>query len=77
MNSRFIALFPVAIMSSGKTNKAIAKRFKITGTGKVLYRKPGHRHILRTKTVKQRRAAGQAQVLAKGMAKRVKAAIHS
>jgi len=64
-------------MSSGKTNKAIAKRFKITATGKVLHRKPGHRHLLRNKTVKQRRASGQDHSLGKGMAKRVKAAIHS
>lgn len=64
-------------MGSGKTNKGIAKRFKITATGKVMHRKPGHRHILRTKSVKQRRSAGQDRCLAKGMAKRVKAAIHS
>ncbi len=64
-------------MSSGKTKKSIAKRFKITGTGKVIHRKPGHRHILRTKSVKQRRSARQDQSLAKGMAKRVKAAMLS
>ncbi|MBO94632.1 MAG: 50S ribosomal protein L35 [Opitutales bacterium] len=64
-------------MSSGKTHKGIAKRFKITGTGKVVHRKPGHRHILRTKTVKQRRSARQDQGLAKGMSKRVKAALRS
>lgn len=64
-------------MGSGKTNKAIAKRFKITATGKVMHRKPGHRHLLRTKSTKQRRAAGQDHILAKGMAKRVKAAIQS
>ncbi|MFP6900676.1 MAG: 50S ribosomal protein L35 [Opitutales bacterium] len=64
-------------MSSGKTNKAIAKRFKITATGKVMYRKPGHRHLLRKKSVKQRRAARQDHGLAKGMAKRIRNAIHS
>ena len=64
-------------MSNGKTNKGIAKRFKVTATGKVMYRKPGHRHLLRTKSVKRRRAARQDQGLAKGMAKRIKAAIHS
>jgi len=69
--------FTQAIMSSGKTKKSIAKRFKITGTGKVIHRKPGHRHILRTKSVKQRRSARQDQSLAKGMAKRVKAAMLS
>ena len=29
-----------------KTRKAVAKRFKVTGTGKVLRRKQGKRHIL-------------------------------
>lgn len=49
-----------------KTRKAIAKRFKKTGTGKLLRRTPGHRHLLRKKSTKQLRRAGQAQVLAKG-----------
>ena len=31
-----------------KTRKAVAKRFKVTGTGKVLRRKQGKRHILQT-----------------------------
>ncbi|MDR1254509.1 MAG: 50S ribosomal protein L35, partial [Puniceicoccales bacterium] len=33
-----------------KTKKSIAKKFKITGTGKVLHRKPGFRHFLRRKS---------------------------
>ena len=41
-----------------KTRKSIAKRFKKTGTGKLLRRTPGHRHLLRNKSVKQRRRAG-------------------
>jgi large subunit ribosomal protein L35 len=41
-----------------KTRKSIAKRFKISGTGKLLRRTPGHRHLLRNKSVKQRRRAG-------------------
>ena len=28
-----------------KTHKGIAKRFKVTGTGKVKFRKPGQRHL--------------------------------
>lgn len=58
-----------------KTHKGIAKRFKITGTGKVKFRKPGQRHLRRKKTTKQVRAGNQDQVLAEGMARRVIRAI--
>jgi large subunit ribosomal protein L35 len=54
-----------------KTHKGIAKRFKITGTGKVKFRKPGQRHLRRKRTTKQVRAGNQDQVLAEGMARRV------
>ena len=54
-----------------KTHKGIAKRFKVTGTGKVKFRKPGQRHLRRKKTTKQVRAGKQDQVLAEGMARRV------
>lgn len=40
-----------------KTKKSMAKRFKITGSGKVLRRTPGRRHCLSAKTVKQKRAS--------------------
>jgi large subunit ribosomal protein L35 len=60
-----------------KTHKGIAKRFKITGTGKVKFRKPGQRHLRRKRTVKQTRAGRQDQVLAEGMARRVIRAISS
>ncbi len=45
-------------MASGakaKTRKGVAKRFKVTGTGKVLRRKQGKRHLLRTKNRKRKR----------------------
>jgi large subunit ribosomal protein L35 len=38
-----------------KTRKAVAKRFKVTGTGKVLRRKQGRRHILQKKSRKRKR----------------------
>jgi large subunit ribosomal protein L35 len=38
-----------------KTNRAAAKRFKRTGTGKVKRRRGYLRHILSTKTRKQKR----------------------
>ena len=49
-----------------KTRKSIAKRFKKTGTGKLLRRTPGHRHLLRSKSVKQRRRAGSSKLVADG-----------
>jgi large subunit ribosomal protein L35 len=48
-----------------KTRKAVAKRFKITGTGRVLRRKQGKRHLLRRKNAKRRRNLGQATLVAK------------
>jgi large subunit ribosomal protein L35 len=38
-----------------KTRKAVAKRFKITGTGKVLRPHAGKRHLMATKSSKRRR----------------------
>jgi len=55
-----------------KTRKALAKRFKVTGSGKVMRRKAGHRHLLRHKTNKQLRAQGQDQSVSDGVARQVK-----
>ena len=41
-----------------KTRKAVAKRFKTTGTGKILRRKQGKRHILQKKSSKRKRQLG-------------------
>jgi large subunit ribosomal protein L35 len=41
-----------------KTRKAVAKRFKITGTGKVLRTRSGKRHLLQGKSPKRRRNLG-------------------
>ncbi|MEC8043095.1 MAG: 50S ribosomal protein L35 [Verrucomicrobiota bacterium] len=60
-----------------KTHKGIAKRFKVTGSGKVKFRKPGQRHLRRKRTTKQVRAGNQDQVLSESMARRVIRAISS
>ena len=39
-----------------KTRKSVAKRFKITATGKVLRPSAGKRHLLQTKKPKRRRS---------------------
>lgn len=41
-----------------KTRKAVAKRFKITATGKVMRSRAGKRHLLQTKNSKRRRGLG-------------------
>jgi len=38
-----------------KTRKSVSKRFKVTGTGKVMRRSPNARHLLSSKSRKQRR----------------------
>ena len=49
-----------------KTRKSIAKRFKKTASGKLLRRTPGYRHMLRNKSVKRRRRAGNSKLVAQG-----------
>ncbi|MFY9270774.1 MAG: 50S ribosomal protein L35 [Candidatus Manganitrophaceae bacterium] len=39
-----------------KTHRGAAKRFKITGSGKVLRRKAGKRHLLTGKAAKRKRS---------------------
>jgi large subunit ribosomal protein L35 len=46
-----------------KTKKAVAKRFKITGTGKVLRSHAGRRHELHSKSAKRKRHLAKIGVL--------------
>jgi len=46
-----------------KTKKSVAKRFKITATGKVLRSHAGRRHLLATKNPKRRRRLGKMAVV--------------
>ena len=48
-----------------KTNRAAAKRFKRTGTGKFVFAKSHASHILTKKTRKRKRALRQAQIAKK------------
>jgi large subunit ribosomal protein L35 len=41
-----------------KTKKAAAKRYQVSGTGKVMHRQPGLNHILSKKTGQRKRALG-------------------
>ncbi len=42
-------------MNKVKTKKIVSKRFKITKTGKVMYRKQGARHLRRKKNKRRQR----------------------
>lgn len=55
-----------------KTRSAVAKRFKVTGTGKLLRRKQGKRHILQKKSRKRKRALGKATLVSDADITRVK-----
>lgn len=55
-----------------KTKKSVAKRFKITATGKVLRAHAGKRHLLTGKGAKRRRALGKAAVVDKTDVYRIK-----
>jgi len=46
-----------------KTRKSVSKRFKITGTGKVVLHGAGKRHLLQGKSSKRRRSLRKAKVL--------------
>ncbi len=46
-----------------KTRKSVAKRFKVTASGKVIRNRSGKRHLLSCKSPKRRRRLGTAAVL--------------
>jgi large subunit ribosomal protein L35 len=55
-----------------KTNRAAAKRFKLTAKGKVKRRRAYLRHILSNKTRKQKRRLGKSVVVDKSNEKAIK-----
>ena len=55
-----------------KTHKSAAKRYKLTGTGKVRYKKQGLRHILTKKNAKRRRRLRLSATLSPVETKRVR-----
>lgn len=59
-------------MPKMKTNKAAAKRFQVTGSGKVKHKKAGRRHILSTKSPKNKRQKRADGILSKGDEKNIK-----
>jgi large subunit ribosomal protein L35 len=55
-----------------KTSRSAAKRFKVTGTGKILRRHSHARHILTKKSRKRLRKLGSAALISKADKARVK-----
>jgi large subunit ribosomal protein L35 len=52
-------------MPKMKTNRGAAKRFKVTGTGKVVYSKSNAGHILTKKTSKRKRSLRKSAIIDK------------
>ncbi len=59
-------------MPKMKTRKAVAARFKLTGTGKLMRRRPGLRHILTKKTSKRKRQLGKPALVSDAQVKMYK-----
>lgn len=59
-------------MPKMKTNSAAKKRFKISGSGKIMRKQAFHNHLLRNKTKKQKERLGKFVELDKTDHRRVK-----
>jgi|TARA_A100001011_G_scaffold98683_1_gene103861 large subunit ribosomal protein L35 len=57
-------------MPKMKTKKSATKRFKKTGTGKIMHHPGGHRHLASRKSQKRKRRLRKAVVIASSMQKR-------
>ena len=53
-----------------KTKKSAAKRFKVTGSGKLTYNKSGNRHLSTKKSPKRKRRLRKGTSLSKAMTSR-------
>ncbi len=59
-------------MPKMKTHSGAKKRFKVTGKGKVKYKKPGQRHLLAGDSGNQNRKARKPVIIAKADMKTMK-----
>ena len=59
-------------MPKAKSKKAVAARFRLTGTGKLRRSHPGRRHILTKKSPKRKRQLGKSALVDKSMLKTFK-----
>lgn len=58
-----------------KTRKSVSKRFKITGSGKILRTRAGRRHLLECKSAKRKRQLGKLAVVKDCDVPRIKACL--
>lgn len=58
-------------MPKGKTNSGAKKRFKLTGSGKIVRKHAFHSHILTKKSNKRKRNLVQSTLVFKGDEKRI------
>ncbi len=58
-------------MPKMKTHRGAAKRFKKTGTGKIVARHAYHSHLLTSKSAKRKRKLRKSSTLSSGDAKRI------
>ncbi len=59
-------------MPKMKTHRGAAKRFRVTGTGKIRKNSAFRSHILETKSPKRKRFLRHSELVAAGDAKRIK-----
>ncbi len=64
-NRTYLARLMPKPIARSKTRKAVAKRFKITGTGKALRQQASRRHLLSNKSAKRKRQMAKSQVVDK------------
>jgi large subunit ribosomal protein L35 len=64
-------------MPKKKTNKAAAKRVRVTATGKLKFARPGSGHLLSSKSRKRKRNLRSAGILSKPEQKRITTLITS
>ena len=57
-------------MPKMKTKKSAAKRFKKTGTGKLVYNQCGNRHLSTKKSSKRKRQLRKSKTLSSAMTRR-------
>ena len=64
-------------MPKQKTRKAVAKRFKVTGTGKIKRTSAGGAHILTGKSRKRKNSMNSSKMVHKSDLKRVAVCLHN
>ena len=64
-------------MPKMKTKKSAAKRFKKTGSGKIVHHQSGHRHLSTKKSPKRKRRLRKDATVSSAMTRRTKIMIQS